>query len=138
MKAIEGDSVKGLRFLADDSDLLLAIIFGSQASGKDRFDSDIDVAVYPSKALDASEQQHIADRIAVVAGRPVDLVDLSTVDGALLRQVLCTGGLLFSKQAGLLGALSERMLDWQENFEPQMQKLLDARFRRFTAPRHGS
>jgi hypothetical protein len=28
-------------------------------------------------------------------------------------------------------------LAWQEDFEPQLNKLLDARIRRFTAPLHG-
>jgi len=126
-----------LAFLANDPDLLLGILFGSCASHQHRFDSDIDVAVFPTKPMDGPKRQQIADQIASATGRPVDLIDLSTADGAILRQILTTGVLLFSKKPGILGLLSQRLLAWQEDFEPQLNKLLDARIRRFTAPLHG-
>jgi len=126
-----------LDFLADDPDLLLAVVFGSAAKGKTRADSDIDVAVYPRETMDRLKRQQIVEDIALATGRAVDLIDLSTADGALLRQVLRSGVVVFSKEPGVLGALSERMMDWQEDFEPQLNKLLETRLSRFTAPLHG-
>lgn len=127
-----------LDFLSDDPDLLLAMVFGSTADGSNRPDSDIDVAVYPRKKLASRKRQLLADGIACATGRVVDLVDLTDVDGALLRQVLRSGKVLFSKEPGILGTLSERLLDWQEDFEPQLNALLESRLQRFIAPGHGS
>jgi len=135
MKARE---VKCLDFLAEDPDLQLAMLFGSAATGDLRPDSDIDVAIYPRKTMSSRKRQQVADEIALATNRAVDLIDLSTAEGALLRKILHSGIVLFSKTPGILGALSERLLDWQEDFEPQLNALLDARLQRFTQPIHGS
>jgi len=130
--------VKCLDFLAEDPDLQLAMLFGSAATGDLRPDSDIDVAIYPRKTMASRKRQQVADEIALATNRAVDLIDLSTAEGALLRKILHSGIVLFSKTPGILGALSERLLDWQEDFEPQLNALLDARLQRFTQPIHGS
>ncbi len=130
--------VKCLDFLAEDPDLQLAMLFGSAATGDLRPDSDIDVAIYPRKTMSSRKRQQVADEIALATNRAVDLIDLSTAEGALLRKILHSGIVLFSKTPGILGSLSERLLDWQEDFEPQLNALLDARLQRFTQPIHGS
>lgn len=127
-----------LDFLSDDPDLLLAMVFGSTADGSHRPDSDIDVAVYPRNQLASRKRQLLVDEIAFATGRTVDLIDLTHVDGALLRQILHSGKVIFSKEPGILGTLSERLLDWQEDFEPQLNTLLETRLQRFIAPIHGS
>jgi predicted nucleotidyltransferase len=127
-----------LAFLANDPDLEMAMIFGSTVSGNAKPDSDIDVAVYPRHPLDHQAVQRLSDQIALATGRPVDVVDLSSSDGALLRQILRSGKVLFSKHPGILGILAERLLAWQEDFEPALNALLAARLKRFTSPLHGS
>jgi predicted nucleotidyltransferase len=129
---------RSLDFLSRDPDLLLGMVFGSTADGSHRPDSDIDVAVYARNKMDRRKRQQLADDIAVATGRTVDLIDLAHVDGALLRQILRTGKVIFSKKPGMLGTLSERLLDWQEDFEPQLNALLESRLQRFTTPIHGS
>ena len=129
---------ENLTFLENDPNLDLSIIFGSVATGRARPHSDIDVAVYPSQPLDHFALQDLSDRIALATGRPVDLVDLSRSDGALLRQILRTGKVLFSTRPGILGILAERLLVWQEDFEPALKAMLAARLKRFTSPLHGS
>ena len=138
MKAANQKALQDLAFLADDPELLLGIVFGSVALGTSRFDSDLDVAVYPRTSMDRKKRQNLADQIADATKRPVDLIDLSTADGGLLRQILRTGALVFSKDPGILGRLSERMLDWQADFEPLLNQLLHARIKRFTTSAHGS
>ncbi len=138
MKVAESEIAQSLDFLADDPDLLLVMIFGSTAIDQQRPDSDIDVAVYPKKKLLSRQRQKLSDQIACATGRTVDLVDLSDVDGALLRQILHTGNVIVSKQPGIMGILSERLLGWQEDFEPQLNALLESRLQRFTASAHGS
>ena len=127
-----------LGFLAEDPDLQLAVAFGSTVNGSHRPDSDIDVAVYARHTMDRLKRQRLSDSIAEATGRTVDLIDLRNTDGALLRRILHTGQVIFSKDPSTLGILSERLLDWQENFEPQLNQLLAARLLRFTSPLHGS
>lgn len=127
-----------LDFLADDPDLLLAMVFGSAVGGNQRPDSDIDVAVYARNKLDSRKRQQLSDDIAVATDRTVDLIDLRNADGALLRRILHTGEVVFSKSPDTLGMLFERLLDWQEDFEPQINQLLTTRLQRFTTPAHGS
>ena len=127
-----------LDFLRKDQNLLLVIVFGSAASGSQNSRSDIDVAVYPRKKITAGQRHQISAEIATATGRTVDLVDLSDADGGLLRQILRNGRMLFSKRPAILGFLTERMLAWQEDFEPQLNHMLASRINRFTAPVHGS
>lgn len=138
MKSSQSRATHALDFLANDPDLLLAMVFGSAVNENQRPDSDIDVAVYARLKLDARKRQQLADDIALATDRTVDLIDLSSVDGALLRRILHTGQVVFSKEPGTLGMLNERLLDWQGNFEPQINRLLANRLRRFTTPTHGS
>jgi predicted nucleotidyltransferase len=138
MKMPQSEIARSLGFLADDPDLLLAMIFGSMAVGDFRPDSDIDVAVYPKRKLSSFQRQKLADQIACATGRTVDLVDLTDAEGALLRQILRKGKIVFSKQPGIMGRLSERLLVWQEDFEPQLNALLESRLQRFISPVHGS
>ena len=127
-----------LNFLADDPTLQLAIVFGSAALGRCRFDSDIDIAVYESHPMNPQKQEQLVEKIASATGRPVDLIDLSTAGGALLRQIMRSGQMLFCKNPSLPGLLTQRLLDWQEDFEPQLTELYRARLRQFTESVHGS
>lgn len=124
--------------LADHQDLELAIVFGSFASGRLRSDSDLDIAVFPRSPLTPAALQDISDQLAIATGRPIDLVDLTRANGTLLRQILCHGEVLFSKQPGILGTLNERLLDWQADFEPAHRAILTAQRNRFLAQAHGS
>jgi predicted nucleotidyltransferase len=138
MEMAQSSIARALDFLADDPDLLLVMIFGSMADGNPKIGSDIDVAVYPKKKLSSQQRQKLSDQIACATGRTVDLVDLTDADGALLRQILRKGRIVFSKQAGVLGHLSERLLGWQEDFEPQLNAMLETRLQRFITPAHGA
>lgn len=138
MEMANSTIAKSLDFLADDPDIYLAMLFGSTADGTQRPDSDIDVAIHLRHKIDSRKRQRLADEITCATGRTVDLIDLTHVDGALLRQILRTGKVLFSKKPGILGTLTERLLDWQEDFEPQLNALLESRLQRFTASTHGS
>ena len=104
MEMAQSSITRALDFLADDPDLLLAMVFGSIADGNPQIGSDIDVAVYPKKKLSSQQRQKLYDQIACAAGRTVDLVDLTDADGALLRQILRKGRIVFSKQPAQSGS----------------------------------
>jgi predicted nucleotidyltransferase len=67
-------------------------LFGSQATGRSRLHSDIDVAILPLEPLPALTFSHIREALEesnVV--RPVDVVDLSSADEKLRQRVLKEG-----------------------------------------------
>jgi len=117
--------------LADHGDLDLAIVFGSFARGLANKYSDLDIAVFPRQPLDAAALQDISDNLAIASGRPIDIVDLTTTNGTLLRQILRHGKVIFAKRPDILGILNERLLDWQADFEPAQQAILTAQRNRF-------
>ena len=126
-----------LTHLADREDIHLVILFGSFAKNNATVDSDIDIAIYPLNPLSSAAIQNLSDQLGHATFRPVDLVDLTYTNGSLLRQILRHGKVVFSKHPGTLGALTERLLDWQADFEPLRQAISTAQLHRFLAPIHG-
>ncbi len=57
----------------------LAILFGSLAAGRERADSDLDLAVEAGHRLTVGEKLALMNKLAERTCRPVDLVDLHTV-----------------------------------------------------------
>ena len=72
-------------------DIHLAIVFGSLASGTERFESDIDLAVEAGRPLTVHEKVAVIEVVAQEFGRPVDLVDLHTAGEPVLGQILKNG-----------------------------------------------
>lgn len=62
----------------------LAILFGSVAKGTARPDSDIDLAIDLGCPMSLEEKMELIADIAMLTGRPVDLIDLSSVGEPLL------------------------------------------------------
>ena len=64
--------------------LVLALVFGSVAQGRERADSDLDIAVAARQPLTPVERMNIIAALAEQTGRPVDLIDLYGVVEPLL------------------------------------------------------
>lgn len=132
------DIMELLTHLADREGIHLVILFGSFASDQGTRDSDIDIAIYPHIQLSCAAIQSLADALVNETGRSVDIVDLTHANGALLRQILRHGKVVFSKHQATLGLLTERLLGWQADFEPLRQAISTAQRQRFLASTHGS
>ena len=65
-----------------------ATLFGSLARGRERPDSDIDVAVSFGKPMTSDLRMAVTGLVAEVAGRSVDLVDMEKAEGTILAQAL--------------------------------------------------
>lgn len=73
-----------------------AWVFGSVARGEARPDSDLDVALLPSKAgMTLDRQLGLAARLEALTGRRVDLVELSLRELVLCHEVLTLGCLVY-------------------------------------------
>jgi len=70
--------------------------FGSWGTDAQRPDSDIDIAILSPQALDSVCRWEVAQTLASLAGRDVDLVDLLRASTVLRMQVLAHGELLYS------------------------------------------
>jgi uncharacterized protein len=117
--------------LEAESDLLLAIAFGSVPAGAARFDSDIDVGVLARRPLDAERKAELIRALAAATGRPVDLLDLGETGLPLLRTVLRDGRTLFCRDRAARARLVSRMLADVEDFLPLRERLLRERRERW-------
>lgn len=103
----------------------LAILFGSQAAGKARADSDIDVAVLADAPLSVAQKLLLTGEIADAFGKPVDLVDLHTAGEPLLGQVF-KGQRLVGSTVVYAQVLSRHLID-SADFLPLQQRILKER-----------
>jgi predicted nucleotidyltransferase len=70
--------------------------FGSWGSDDERSDSDIDLAVLPQIPLDPVQRWELAQKLASLARRDVDLVDLLHASTVLRMQVVANGQRLYT------------------------------------------
>lgn len=106
--------------------IALAMLFGSVASGRQRADSDLDIAVVARQALTADEKLAMISALAERTGRPVDLIDLSAAPEPLLGQILRHGKRVLGSDT-LYGGLISRHLFEQADFMPYRTRLLAER-----------
>jgi uncharacterized protein len=117
--------------LAAEPDLLLAIVFGSLATGRAGFESDADVAVMAEGPLREKRRAALMRVIAEALGRPVDLLDLRVTGVPLLRSILLEGTTLLCRDQAARARLMSRMLADVEDFLPLRERLLRERRERW-------
>ncbi|CAA9893010.1 DNA polymerase III subunit beta [Candidatus Methylobacter favarea] len=132
---IAQDQTKTVPFIIDNQlrevlagfpELILALVFGSVAQGRQRPDSDLDIAVAANQPLTAVEKMAIIAALAEQTGRPVDLIDLKVVAEPLLGQILRHGRRLLGSN-GEYGRLISRHLFEQADFMPYRNRVLAER-----------
>jgi predicted nucleotidyltransferase len=96
--------------LPAETDVRLAVLFGSEARGEAQADSDLDVAVI---GPDASEFPSLALKLTCAMGREVDVVAMSTAPPLLRFQIARDGLVLVERQPYLWSDVKARaMVDW--------------------------
>lgn len=106
--------------------IAFAMLFGSVALGRQRADSDLDIAVSAKQALAAHEKIALVSALADCTGRPIDLIDLKVVSEPLLGQILRHGRRILGSDT-LYGELISRHLFEQADFMPYRSRLLAER-----------
>ncbi len=79
-------------------DIKLIYIFGSYAQGTQHQHSDLDIAIFSSKALDNVTRWQIAQSLAARLDVDVDLIDLHKASTVLCQQILTQGKRLWGSQ----------------------------------------
>ncbi len=106
--------------------IALVVLFGSVALGRQRMDSDLDIAVAAKQTLTAHEKMTLIGELAERTGRPVDLIDLSAVSEPLLGQIVRYGRKVLGSDT-LYGGLISRHVFEQADFMPYRTRLLAER-----------
>ena len=113
------------RTLAPHPEIQLAFVFGSAARDALRPDSDVDVAVLAASRLSPEARLELMAELSLAVKREVDLVDLSTAWGLILRRVLTTGTLALKRSDTAHAMLLKRMLFDQADMEPLRQRIIE-------------
>lgn len=95
-----------------------ALVFGSVARGDARPDSDLDIAVIATAPLDMDQQMDLMRALSLEFGRPVDLVDLSAHQGAIVRHAFTRGELVYCCDRNAYATRTGQMLRDEADFEP--------------------
>jgi uncharacterized protein len=112
-------------FFSRQADIRLAMLFGSAASGRLSAQSDVDIAVLADAALTAQRKVELMGSIALLCGRPVDLVDLRTAGQPLLGQIV--QGQRLKGSTNLLAQLAYRNVIERSDFLPLIERSLAQR-----------
>lgn len=112
--------------LAPRSEIRLAILFGSLASGQGQRDSDVDLAIDAGQPLTVDTKITLIEELAERTGRPIDLVDLQTVGEPLLGQILEYGRRLLGSDSAYAD-LIKRHLFAEADFMPYYRRILEER-----------
>ena len=94
------NSVELKKFFEKNYDILLAFVFGSVAKGRERDESDIDIAILFSKSPSFDASFKVKDEISDILKKEVDLAILNDTSPILGMQVLKYGKLLFERNKG--------------------------------------
>lgn len=117
------------------ADIDLMIIFGSRARGRERSNSDLDLGIWRFSKWTHDFHLECVEQITDFLPVPIDLIDLSKIDGPLLQEMLCNGKKIYQQQDHLLGVLYVRLMDWRTDFMPAWENMVDERRKRFLAKR---
>lgn len=77
----------------------LAVLFGSAASGRTHFASDVDVAIMTDARLSPMSLAELATTLTERLKKTVDIVDLRNAPPSLLREVALHGHALYEQSA---------------------------------------
>ena len=120
--------------LAHHPSIVVAILFGSLATGHSRNDSDLDLAVASTSPLDPQIRIQLIEELAVALGRPVDLIDLAQTHGPLLQQILTKGRLLICTDRTRYANLLLRVVYEEADVMPYYRRILAERRRAWIGP----
>ena len=113
--------------LARHPSIVVAILFGSLATGHGRKDSDLDLAVASITPLSSQTRLQLIEELAVGLGRPVDLIDLAQTHGPLLQQILTKGRLLICTDRTRYADLLLRVVYEEADVMPYYRRILAER-----------
>jgi predicted nucleotidyltransferase len=90
---------KIIQLLVERCAAIVIYLFGSAVRAELKPDSDIDLAFLGSKSFDNYEVFMVAQELAEILGREVDLIDLHRASTVMKTQIICKGRVLYEKDS---------------------------------------
>jgi len=109
----------------------LCIVFGSVPAGKASVKSDLDIAIAGKHSFNEEKYLEFAAAVAEATGREIDLIDLNTATGPILKKALSTGVVISNRDKNLYARLISRMLFNEADMMPYFYRTLEERRKRF-------
>jgi len=105
-----------------------AYLLGSAAAGRLRGDSDVDVAILPSRSATFSVDQRLAltAELARLFGRPVDLGLLSTANVVYAKEAVVHGRILFERSHRVTARFAMLALSMYASLQEARREVLRA------------
>jgi len=89
--------------------IVFATIFGSAVSGRITSLSDVDIAIAGERELPYETRIDLCVSLSRALNREVDLIDLHTVNGLILKEALCSGTIIYRRNPAIYAGLLKKM-----------------------------
>jgi predicted nucleotidyltransferase len=113
---------RSLRTALDE--LVAVYVFGSVATGRDRRDSDLDLAVLTRRPVPARTLYDLARQLEVDLDVDVDLVDLGAASTVLQKEVIEKGRVVFRGDDAEIRDFEARTLSEYGHFRDRIEPIL--------------
>ncbi len=117
-------------FISQNS-IKTAILYGSFASGNESDKSDVDIAIGGLEKFSPDILAILNLKISKLLNREVDLVDLNSISGTILTEVLTKGTVLKKEDTIFYAELIKKMLYFEEDIAPNIRYIMDYRREKF-------
>ncbi|MEM2485211.1 MAG: nucleotidyltransferase domain-containing protein [Candidatus Caldarchaeum sp.] len=128
---VEGEELKDREtrqlktFFDKETEVLIAYLFGSHASGDQTAESDVDIAVLLStshKVLDLDYYLHLVNELSKLLGGDVDLIILNMAPPLLKHQVIKNGVVVYCRDEKTRIEFEARAEDEYLDFKRVMER----------------
>lgn len=109
------------------SDIKVAILYGSFARGREKQNSDIDIALAGEKKIKIPRLLEIQAKLSKNLNREIDLIDLNIATGTVFKEAMTKGKFILNNSPLLYSEILNRMLFEQADFEPIRNRILEER-----------
>ncbi len=107
-----------------DNKIELCILYGSAASNRLKKSSDIDIAIAHAQGINNELRLETSLKLSAILKREVSVLDLSALNGIILREILKKGITIKNTNTLLKANLIIKMLDYSEDLYPLQKKAL--------------
>ena len=115
------------------SSVQIAILYGSSLKKLKNETNDIDIAIAGEGKINYQTLAELQIQLEKKLKKKVDLVDINTINGPILQQILCKGELIKCLNQNLYVKIIKKMLFFQEDILPYYKKILRERAERFAS-----